>query len=49
MQAYTQQMMPQPGQLTLPVCWEEDLLKELHHDDISSKARKQQVGLAACS
>jgi hypothetical protein len=39
-------MLPQPGQLTLPLCWEEELLRELQHQDIMDKAQQQQVGPA---
>jgi hypothetical protein len=45
-EAYADNLLPQPGMLTLPMCWEEPLLAELQHADIAAAARAQQVRLS---
>jgi hypothetical protein len=42
-QHYTQALLPQPEELTLPLCWDADMLRELQHPAIINAAQAQQV------
>ncbi len=42
--AYANELLPEPQQLILPMCWGEEHLRELQHAAISNAALKQQVG-----
>jgi hypothetical protein len=44
-QVYADQMLPEPDELTLPMCWHEDLLDQLQHPAIINAAKAQQVRL----
>lgn len=43
-QVYADQMLPEPDELTLPMCWHEALLEQLQHPAIINAAKAQQVG-----
>jgi hypothetical protein len=48
---YADQMLPEPDELTLPMCWHEALLEQLQHPAIIDAAKAQQVsckGQFAC-
>lgn len=40
---YCDHFMQQPEQLTLPMCWDPELLQQLQHTAIIEAAQKQQV------
>ena len=42
-EAYADMLLPDPEQLTLPMCWHDQLLQELQHKDIIDAAQQQQV------
>lgn len=42
-EVYTDQLLPQPEALALPMCWHTDLLQQLQHDAIIAAAQQQQV------
>jgi hypothetical protein len=41
---YADHLLPQPEDLTLPMCWTGELLQQLQHDAIIDAAQQQQVG-----
>lgn len=43
-QVYAEQMLPEPEELTLPMCWHQALLEQLQHPAIIQAAQAQQVG-----
>jgi len=44
---YADALLPQPAALTLPLCWEEGLLRELQHGAIEAAALAQQVRIGS--
>lgn len=44
-EVYADQMLPQPEELTLPMCWHTDLLQQLQHPAIIQAAQAQQERL----
>jgi hypothetical protein len=40
---YSDSLLPSPEALTVPMCWEEQLLSELRHPEVEEAAKAQQV------